>query len=176
MFAVAQLPLGPVVNPLQGVNGIDRFGVVLQEMLVGLEFDLDTFQHPLGMYGPRADQADEFPGPGQRGPDAGRLGQTGLAAPARHSQSKQTAMQDRLFNLADYLEVIVRPGQMEHGRKIRLAEVAEISGGLFLSLRIYYLRNITDVPTDGRKFRTASPGPFFDCFIIFRRTFRCMAQ
>ncbi len=166
MPAIAKLALGPVVDALQGVDGEDRLGIVGQELIVGLELDLDAFEHAAGVTGVRADQADEPSRPGQHRPDAGRLGQRGLAAAARHRHGEQPAAQNGLFDLGDHLQVVVRPRQAERLGEVRFAEEPEVRLGPRLPLGIDYTGNGADVPAGCRQLRAAGSGGFLYRLVV----------
>jgi hypothetical protein len=88
--------------------------------------------------------------PVEHRPDAGAFADRGLAAATGHCHREQTAADDRFFDLADDLEMVGRPRQMERERKVGVAEVAEVRSGAFFTFGVPNVGQLADVaPGDG---------------------------
>ena len=74
-----------------------------------------------------------------------RLGERRLAASARHRQGEKPAFEDGLLYLVYRPQMVIRPFEAVHLRKIRLAELPEVRAARLLALGVGDLRQLADV-------------------------------
>lgn len=133
-----------VRDPLQAPYGEHGLGEVLVEQVVALQFDLDAVEHVGGMSLVAADQAHELPCAGQDRPEAGALGKDRLARCPGHCEREEAAAGHRLLDLANDLQVIVAPRQVERGWEVALAEGAEAGRRFITPVGVRHTGDVRD--------------------------------
>ncbi|OPZ95944.1 MAG: hypothetical protein BWY71_02073 [Planctomycetes bacterium ADurb.Bin412] len=169
--AIMFLTLLAVGDSLQGADRECDFREVLMQQVIGLQPDLDVFQQIFCPIGRGGNQAYKFCRTSQGRPQTGHLHQNRLTTPARHGQGKQAAFKNRLLDLFNDLQMIRRPGQIEHIREICFTKEFKTSYRLCLAIRIDNFWNCTDVHAGTGQFGIPQAGGFFP-FLIAALRFR----
>ena len=142
---LVELPRAAVGDPLETGYWIDHLREILGEMLVDLKLGLDGVEHLQRRALARADDDHELAVAVGHSPYRRRLGERRLAASARHRQGEKPAFEDGLLYLVYRPQMVVRPFEAVHLRKIRLAELPEVRAARLLALGVGDLRQLADV-------------------------------
>ncbi|QYU66488.1 serine hydrolase [Leptolyngbya sp. 15MV] len=159
LLALIELARSPLMDALERADRVADLREVRAEDFAVLQLRLDRLEHPRRVLLVRSNERHELAMPVEERPQARHLAQARLTRAARHRHREQPALEHRLFDLGDDLQVVVGPLQMERLPEVRLAEEPEVLRGPRAPHGVRDGRQVADVAPREREHRVAESRP-----------------